>query len=416
MSVSLLKNGSFRRYWLGETATVVAYQMLVVAVAWQMYDLTDSALNLGLIGLVQVTPYFLFVLLAGHVADVYDRRRVALGAQAIQLAVAAGYAVASITGTLTPLLIYAGSFCIGTAQAFQSPSVRALLPSLVGRDALSQALAWSNASRKAGVIGGPAIGGLLYILGPGYVYGISAVLFVIAGVLFMLVRTPSPTAHREPPRLSTMFAGMAYIRRTPVVLGAISLDLFATLIGGATALLPIYARDILHMGPDGLGVLRSAPAVGALIASFVLIWMPLRQHVGRTMFVSVAVFGIATTVFGLSTWFPLSLVALIVMGAADMVSVVIRVSLVQLDTPDEMRGRVSAVFSLSTGTSNQLGQFQSGVTAALIGTVPAVVLGGVGTLLIVAWWRRLFPALYARETLTEKREEGMERAHGGGQA
>jgi MFS family permease len=402
MSPSLLKNGSFRRYWLAETATVVAYQMLVVAVAWQMYELTDSPLSLGLIGLVQVTPYFLFVLIAGHVADVYDRRRIALGAQAVQLAVAVGYAVASFTGTLAPLLIYAGSFCIGTAQAFQSPSVRALLPSLVDREVLSQALAWSNASKKAGVIGGPAVGGLVYILGPEYVYGISAVLFVVAGVLFTLVRTPAPEVHRDRPRLAAMWAGVAYIRRTPVVLGAISLDLFATLIGGATALLPIYARDILHMGPDGLGILRSAPAVGALIASAVLIWMPLRRRVGRTMFVSVAVFGIATTVFGLSTWFPLSLAALMVMGAADMVSVVIRVSLVQLDTPDEMRGRVSAVFSLSTSTSNQLGQFQSGVTAALIGTVPAVVVGGIGTLLIVAGWKRLFPALYARETLTAR--------------
>jgi MFS family permease len=403
MSVSLLKNASFTRYWLGETATVVGYQMLVVAVSWQMYELTDSALNLGLIGLVQVTPYFLFVLFAGHVADVYDRRRIALATQTVQLAVALGYAVASVTGTLTPLLIYIGSFCIGTAQAFQSPSVRALLPSLVDREVLSQALAWSNASKKAGVIGGPSIGGLVYILGPGYVYGLAAILFVVAGVLFTLVRTPSSVTRRDPPRLATMWAGIAYIRHTPVVLGAISLDLFATLIGGATALLPIYARDILHMGPDGLGILRAAPAVGALIASAVLIFMPLRRRVGRTMFISVAVFGLATTVFGLSTWFPLSLLALIVIGAADMVSVVIRVSLVQLDTPDEMRGRVSAVFSLSTSTSNQLGQFQSGVTAALIGTVPAVVLGGVGTLLIVAWWRRLFPALYARETLTDRR-------------
>jgi MFS family permease len=403
MSVSLLENASFRRYWLGETATVVAYQMLVVAVAWQMYELTDSPLSLGLIGLVQVTPYFVFVLLAGHVADVYDRRRVALGAQVVQLAVAAGYALATITGTLTPLLIYAGSFCIGTAQAFQSPSVRALLPSLIGRERLSQALAWSGASRKAGVIAGPAIGGLVYILGPAYVYGISAVLFVLAGVLFTLVRTPKSDSHRERPRLATMWAGVAYIRRKPVILGAMSLDLFATLVGGATALLPIYARDILHMGPEGLGILRSAPAIGALIASVVLIWMPLRRRVGRTMFIAVAVFGVATIVFGLSTWFPLSLLALMVMGAADMMNVVIRMSLVQLDTPDEMRGRVSAVFSLSTSTSNQLGQFQSGVTAALIGTVPAVVLGGAGTLAIVVAWKRLFPALYQRETLTGRR-------------
>jgi len=402
MGASLLRNGSFTRFWLGETATTLAYQMLVVAVSWQMYELTDSALNLGLIGLVQVTPYFLFVLWAGHVADVHDRRRVALVAQMIQLLVAAAYAVASFTDMLTPVLIYGGSFLIGAAQAFQSPSVRALLPSLVDREILSQALAWSSASKKAAVIAGPAIGGLVYLAGPSYVYAMSAVLFILAGVLFTLVRTPTPTNVRETPRLSTMWAGMSYIRHTPVVLGAITLDLFATLIGGATALLPIYARDILHMGPTGLGILRSAPAIGALIASIVLVWLPLRRNVGRTMFASVMVFGLMTIVFGLSRWFPLSLVALVVMGAGDMVSVVIRVSLVQLDTPDEMRGRVSAVFSLSTSTSNQLGQFQSGVTAALIGTVPAVVVGGVGTLLIVAWWKRLFPALYQRETLTSR--------------
>jgi len=402
MRASLLTNGSFTRFWLGETATTLAYQMLVVAVSWQMYELTDSALNLGLIGLVQVTPYFLFVLWAGHVADVHDRRRVALVAQMIQLLVAAAYAVASFTDMLTPVLIYGGSFLIGAAQAFQSPSVRALLPSLVDREILSQALAWSSASKKAAVIAGPAIGGLVYLAGPSYVYAMSAVLFILAGVLFTLVRTPTPTNVRETPRLSTMWAGMSYIRHTPVVLGAITLDLFATLIGGATALLPIYARDILQMGPSGLGILRSAPAIGALIASVVLVWLPLRRNVGRTMFASVVVFGLMTIVFGLSRWFPLSLVALVVMGAGDMVSVVIRVSLVQLDTPDEMRGRVSAVFSLSTSTSNQLGQFQSGVTAALIGAVPAVVVGGVGTLLIVAWWKRLFPALYQRETLTSR--------------
>jgi|RhiMethySRZTD1v2_1073278.scaffolds.fasta_scaffold68200_2 MFS family permease len=402
MRASLLANGSFTRFWLGETATVLAYQMLVVAVSWQMYELTDSALNLGLIGLVQVTPYFLFVLWAGHVADVHDRRRVALAAQLIQLAVAAGYAVASFADMLTPALIYGGSFLIGTAQAFQSPSVRALLSSLVDREVLSQALAWSSASRKAGVIAGPAIGGLVYLAGPSHVYTLSAVLFVVAGVLFTLIPAQRQANLREAPHLSSIWAGVSYIRRTPVVLGAITLDLFATLIGGATALLPIYARDILEMGPSGLGVLRSAPAVGALIASVVLVWLPLQRAVGRTMFVSVAIFGIATIVFGLSRWFPLSLVALMIMGAADMVSVVIRVSLVQLDTPDEMRGRVSAVFSLSTSTSNQLGQFQSGVTAALLGTVPAVVLGGVGALLIVAWWKRLFPVLYERETLASR--------------
>ncbi|MGZ8212138.1 MAG: MFS transporter [Burkholderiales bacterium] len=400
MRPSLLRNGSFARFWLGEAATVIGYQMLVVAVAWQMYDLTGSALSLGLIGLVQVTPYFLFVLLAGHVADVWDRRRVALAAQTVQLGVAAVYAIASFAGTLTPLVIYGASFCIGTAQAFQSPALRALLPGLVERERLSQALAWTGASKKAAVIAGPAIGGLVYLLGPAYVYSIAAALFVAAGMLFVSVRARAPQRPREAPRLATMFAGVSYIRRTPVVLGAISLDLFATLIGGATALLPIYARDILDMGPGGLGILRAAPAVGALIASIFLIWLPLTRRVGRTMFSAVAVFGVATIVFGLSRSFPLSLAALMVMGAADMASVVIRVSLVQLDTPDEMRGRVSAVFSLSTSTSNQLGQFQSGVMAALLGTVPAVVVGGVGTLIIVAGWKRLFPALYHRDTLT----------------
>ncbi|MGZ8231410.1 MAG: MFS transporter [Burkholderiales bacterium] len=400
MRPSLLRNGSFARFWLGEAATVIGYQMLVVAVAWQMYDLTGSALSLGLIGLVQVTPYFLFVLLAGHVADVWDRRRVALAAQTVQLGVAAVYAIASFAGTLTPLVIYGASFCIGTAQAFQSPALRALLPGLVERERLSQALAWTGASKKAAVIAGPAIGGLVYLLGPAYVYSIAAALFVAAGMLFVSVRARAPQRPREAPRLATMFAGVSYIRRTPVVLGAISLDLFATLIGGATALLPIYARDILDMGPGGLGILRAAPAVGALIASIFLIWLPLTRRVGRTMFFAVAVFGVATIMFGLSRSFPLSLAALMVMGAADMASVVIRVSLVQLDTPDEMRGRVSAVFSLSTSTSNQLGQFQSGVMAALLGTVPAVVVGGVGTLIIVAGWKRLFPALYHRDTLT----------------
>jgi MFS family permease len=400
MRPSLLRNGSFARFWLGEAATVIGYQMLVVAVAWQMYDLTGSALSLGLIGLVQVTPYFLFVLLAGHVADVWDRRRVALAAQTVQLGVAAVYAIASFSDTLTPLVIYGASFCIGTAQAFQSPALRALLPGLVERERLSQALAWTGASKKAAVIAGPAIGGLVYLLGPAYVYSIAAALFVAAGMLFVSVRARAPQRPREAPRLATMFAGVSYIRRTPAVLGAISLDLFATLIGGATALLPIYARDILDMGPGGLGILRAAPAVGALIASIFLIWLPLTRRVGRTMFFSVAVFGVATIVFGLSRWFPLSLAALMVMGAADMVSVVVRVSLVQLDTPDEMRGRVSAVFSLSTSTSNQLGQFQSGVMAALLGTVPAVVVGGVGTLIIVAGWKHLFPALYERDTLT----------------
>ena len=397
--MSSLKRPAFTRFWIGETATVLAYQMLVVAVGWQTYELTNSALALGLIGLVHFTPQFLLLLPAGHFADRHDRRRIALGAQLVQVAVAVTFAAASVAGELTTAVIYGGSLFIGAAQAFQSPSIRSMLPSLVDRAELPQCIAWSGAARKMAVIAGPALGGVVYLLGPGYVYAVSAVFFVVAGVLLISVRMPHAVRPHEPATLQTLFGGIAYIRSHPVVLGAISLDLFATLLGGTTALLPIYARDILDTGPSGLGMLRAAPAVGALAISIVLVKAPLRNHVGRTMFACVAMFGVATIVFGLSRSFALSLAALAVLGAADMVSVVIRTSLIQLETPDHMRGRVSSVNSMFTSTSNQLGQFESGVVAALVGAVPAVVIGGVGTLIVAGLWVRLFPALYRRDVL-----------------
>jgi MFS family permease len=437
---SALRQPAFTKLWLGETATVLAYQMLVVAVGWQTYDLTDSALALGLIGLFHFSSQFLFLLPAGHVADRFDRRRIALAAQVVQLGVASTLAAASFNGALTSVLIYAGSFFIGGAQAFQSPSVRSMLPALVPRSQLLRCIAWSGAARKMAVIAGPALGGLVYILGPGYVYVLSAIFFVVSGVL--LIGIPSikpgtdaikqgeekpgsvsikpgtdpikqdqekpgsvPTKPENPgsvPTLQTMFGGIAYIRQNRVVLGAISLDLFATLLGGTTALLPIYARDILQTGPSGLGMLRAAPALGALVVSILLVRAPLSRNVGRTMFACVAIFGVCTIVFGVSRSFALSLTALCVLGAADMISVVIRSSLIQLETPDHMRGRVSAVNSMFTSTSNQLGQFESGVAAALFGTVPAVVIGGVGTLLVAGLWMRWFPALYQRDVLTSR--------------
>jgi MFS family permease len=399
MTLSSLRHPSFTRFWLAETATVLAYQMLVVAVGWQTYELTNSALSLGLIGLVQVTPVFVFALIAGHAADRYDRRRIALGCQAIQCAVAITFAIASLTGALGTALIYTGSFFIGTAQAFQSPSVRSLLPALVPRTELSRCIAWSGAARKVAVVAGPGLGGLIYLLGPNVVYATSAVFFVVAGLLFTSVRMPAAVRPRVPVTLDTFFGGITYIRQNRVVLGAISLDLFAMLLGGTTALLPIYARDILETGPSGLGLLRAAPAIGAIVVSLMLVRAPLTRHVGRTMFVCIAVFGFATIVFGVSRSFAVSLAALIVLGAADMISVVIRTSLIQLETPDDMRGRVTAVNSLFTNTSNQLGQFESGVAAALFGTVPAVVIGGIGTLFVAALWIRLFPSLYQRDTL-----------------
>jgi MFS family permease len=398
-----LRRPSFIRYWLGETATVLAYQMLVIAIGWQTYELTDSALSLGLIGLVQFAPQFLLTLPAGHVADRYDRRRIALVCQVLQLAIAATLAAASYTGALSTLLIYAGSFFMGAAQAFQSPSLRSLLPSLVERAELPRCIAWSGAAKKMAVIAGPGLGGMIYLLGASYVYAISAAFFIIAGVLIANVSVPYAVRAHEPVTLATVFGGITYIRRNPVVLGAITLDLFATLLGGTTALLPIFARDILETGPLGLGVLRAAPAIGALIVSIVLVRTPLTHGVGRTMYVCIATFGVATIVFGLSRSFELSLAALIVLGGADMISVVIRTSLIQLETPDQMRGRVSAVNSLFTSTSNQLGQFESGVTAALFGTVPAVVIGGIGTLLVAAICIRRFPALYQRDALTSRR-------------
>jgi MFS family permease len=408
---SALRQPAFTRLWLGETATVLAYQMLVVAVGWQTYDLTDSALALGLIGLFHFTSQFLFLLPAGHVADRYDRRRIALGAQVVQLGVAAMLAAASFSGALSSILIYAGSFFIGGAQAFQSPSVRAMLPALVPRAELSRCIAWSGAARKMAVIAGPALGGLIYMFGGGYVYVLSAIFFVVSGIFLIgIPRTkpgtdPKGQNQAKPgsvPTLQTMFGGIAYIRQNRVVLGAISLDLFATLLGGTTALLPIYARDILETGPSGLGMLRAAPAVGALVVSILLVRAPLSRGVGRTMFACVAIFGVCTIIFGVSRSFALSLAALCVLGAADMISVVIRSSLIQLETPDHMRGRVSAVNSMFTSTSNQLGQFESGVAAALFGTMPAVVIGGVGTLIVAGLWMRWFPGLYQRDGLTSR--------------
>ncbi|MDB5926638.1 MAG: major facilitator superfamily 1 [Betaproteobacteria bacterium] len=402
MPILSSKNPAFTRFWLAETATVLAYQMVVVAVGWQTYELTNSALSLGLIGLVQVTPVFLFALIAGHAADRYDRRRIALGSQLIQFLVAITFAVASLTDALSTVLVYTGSFFIGTAQAFQSPSVRSLLPALVQRTELPRAIAWSGAARKVAVIAGPGLGGVIYLLGPDHVYAISAVFFLVAGILFTSVSMPARARPRAPVTLDTLFGGITYIRRHRVIFGAISLDLFAMLLGGTAALLPIYARDILEMGPSGLGLLRAAPAVGAVIVSLIFVRAPITRRVGRTMFVCIAIFGVATIVFGLSRSFALSLAALIVLGGADMISVVIRTSLIQLETPDEMRGRVTAVNSLFTNTSNQLGQFESGVAAALFGTVPAVVIGGIGTLLVAALWMRWFPGLYQRDTLSSR--------------
>lgn len=404
MQPSLLRHAAFTRFWVGDIASTLANQMLVLAVGWQIYEITNSALSLGLVGLAHFGAQLLFTLPAGHCADRYDRRRVATLCQIVQGMAATALAAANLGGWISSELIYACAVLTGTAQTFQNPALRSLLPSLVGVVLLPRCIAFHGAVKKAAVIAGPALGGLVYLWGAGPVYWTGAAAFALAGTIILAIPATGARHHHEPASLQYMLGGLHYIIGKPIILGAITLDLFATLLGGAVALLPIYARDILQTGPLGLGLLRSAPAVGAVLASLYLVRSPLTRGVGKILFAAVATFGICTVVFGLSTWLPLSLLALTVMGMADMVSVVIRTSLVQLETPDEMRGRVSAVHSLFTGTSNQLGQFESGITAAWWGAMPAVVAGGIGTLAIVGLWLRWFPDLLRREALTTRGE------------
>ncbi len=404
MQTSLFRHATFTRFWVGDIASVLANQMLVLAVGWQVYDLTNSAMSLGLVGLAHFGAQFLCTLPAGHVADRYDRRYVAALCQGIQCAVAITLAAANRSGWISAELIYACVVLTGVAQTFQNPAMRSLLPSLVGEAQLARCIAFHGAAKKAAIIAGPALGGLVYLWGASVVYVSSALCYALAGVIILYIHATFVKRDHEPATLQYVLGGLHYIFSKPIILGAITLDLFATLLGGAVALLPVYARDILQTGPLGLGLLRSAPAVGALFASIYLVRWPLTHSVGKILFISVTTFGVTTVVFGLSTSLLLSLAALAIMGMADMVSVVIRSSLVQLETPADMRGRVSAVHSLFTGTANHLGQFESGITAAWWGTVPSVVVGGVGTLVVVGLWLRWFPGLVRREALTVKRE------------
>ena len=390
---TLMGERPFVLFWLARVFAMIAHQMLAVAVGWQVYTLTGRALDLGLVGLAQFLPSFFLVLVAGHVADHFDRRRVLQFCMLAEAAAALGLGIASALGVISEVVIFALIFVVGAARAFQMPTMQALLPALVPPQLLSRAIAANASAGQTAIIAGPALGGIIYVAGPATVYAVSTALFVLTGLMIFLIRIERRHAPASAPGLSSVLEGIRFIRRQPAVLGAISLDMFAVLLGGATALLPIYARDILHTGPWGLGLLRSCTAVGALGVALWLAHHPLRGHAGRKMFAAVAVFGTATVVFGLSESFAVSLVALLVLGASDMISVVIRQSLVQLQTPDHMRGRVSAVNSLFIGTSNQLGEFESGVTAAWFGVVPSVVIGGIGTLVVVFVWMRLFPSL-----------------------
>lgn len=377
----------------------VAFQMMSVAIGWQIYSITHSAFALGLVGLSQFLPMFMLTLVVGHVADRYDRRTIAFVCQVIQGVAALTLCVATWRGMTSQGLIYLIAAIAGSARAFESPSMAALLPNLIPRAQLQYAAAWSTSANQSAQILGPAMGGLLYGLGALTVYGAVAVAFIGAAVALSSIKTEQVVRMRTPLTFESLFSGIAFIRRKPVILGALSLDLFAVLLGGATALLPVFARDILHAGPWALGVLRAAPAVGALAGSIYLAHFPLRQRAGTALFGGVIAFGIATIAFGLSRNLYVSLIALAALGASDVISVVVRLSLVQLQTPDDMRGRVGAINSLFIGTSNQLGEFESGMTAGLFGAVPAVLIGGVGTIAVALLWMRLFPGLRATRSL-----------------
>ena len=392
------------RMWFARLAGTTGNQMLMVAVGWQMYELTGSAWDLGLVGLFQFVPALLLTLVAGHVADRVHRGRIvavcllAQGLVALVL-VAGTQGLGAAVPWVSRDWLLGLSVVLGAARAFQMPAQQALTPMLVPPAMLPRAMAFSSAGNQASVIGGPALGGLIFVSGTTAVYSSCVVLFLIGCFLVSRVKYTHVAPLREPVSMAVLLAGAVFVWQRKALLGAVLLDLFAVLLGGATALLPLFAKDILHVGPWGLGLLRAAPAAGALVMSALLTRWPLARRVGYRMLAAVALYGVCMVVFGLSTSFVLSLIVLAISGAADMVSVVVRQTLVQLETPNEMRGRVSAINSVFIGASNQLGEFESGATAAVLGPVGSVVLGGVGTLLVAAAWLRYFPELAQRDRL-----------------
>jgi MFS family permease len=396
---SVLHHRPFVLFWLSRLALTVGYHMLIVAVGWQLYALTGDPFDLGLIGLIQFVPAMLLFLVVGQIVDRHDRRMVLVACQAIEGIAAATLLIGVLTGKTSRELILSVSFILGIARAFEVTVMQILVPNLVPLPLVPRAVAASATANQAATITGPAIGGFLYAVGASVVFSASLTLFALAAVLTLMIRMERSAPTREPMTLATFFAGFAFMRRSPAILGVISLDLFAVLLGGVTALLPVFARDIFEAGPWALGLLRAAPGAGALAMALALTRWPIEGKAGKLMFAAVACFGLSTIVFALSGNFIVALVSLAVLGASDMVSVVIRMTLVQLGTPDEVRGRVTAVNGLFIGASNQLGEFRAGAMASLIGAVPAVLVGGIGTLIITAIWIKLFPELWRADKL-----------------
>jgi MFS family permease len=379
---------------IGRFCATLASQMLAVAVGWQVYALTGDPLALGLVGLSEFLPFVALVLVGGHVADHFARRGVVLCAYAVEIGCALTLALLVIAGEHRTWPIYLTLGVYGATRAFWGPAMQAMLPGLVARAQFAGTVALNSMLYQIGSVAGPVIGGLLFLAGAAVVFGSCALLYMLALVLMLMIRADTrPSSPPEPGGGRRILEGLRFVWRTRLVLGVISLDLFAVLFGGAVALLPIFARDLLHTGPAGLGLLRAAPGVGAALAAAYLALRPLSDHVGRVLLGGVASFGLCMIVFGLSRSLPLSIAALVLSGSADMLSVYVRGILVPLNTPDALRGRVSAVNWMFIGASNELGEFESGLTASWFGTVPSVVIGGVVTVAVAVGWRWLFPPL-----------------------
>ena len=400
-----LRIPAFRAYWFARLTSTIAQMAMVIVIGWQVYDIAretmdvkEAALRLGVIGLVQFVPLFLLTPLSGWVADRLDRRHVARAVVTLEMLCALTLFEATYSGRINLPILYSVAALLGVARAFAGPALGALAPNLVPRDLLPRAIALSSIAWQAGAIAGPAIGGLLYDVTPWLSYAVSGLLFAFATLCLFLIG-PVPRTAIEPGKpIQRMIEGLSYVRRSRLVMGAITLDLFAVLLGGVTAMLPIYARDILHVGAQGLGPLRAAPAIGATLTAIYFSFRPISTNVGVKMLSAVVVFGAATAIFGWSTWFPLSLAMLALLGAADMFSVYIRQSLIQLHTPDAMRGRVSAASTLAISASNELGEARGGFTAAWIGPVGATVGGGVLAIAVTLLWAHWFPELRRART------------------
>jgi MFS family permease len=404
--LAALRHPGFAGFLTARFLAVFAIQIQTVAVGWQVYAIRHSLLDLGLVGLSQFLPFIPLALIAGHVADRFNRRRILALCYAVQALCALMLLAFTLRGlaVVWPVFVVMGLF--GVARAFGMPASQAIVPNLVPAESFGNAVALNSSAFQVATIAGPTLGGLLYLVGAQTVYGVVVVLLVIATIFMAAGKVRYTNVAAAPGSVGremqkpleekswhTVLEGLKFVRSRPVVLGAISLDLFAVLLGGATALLPAYARDVLHVGPTGLGLLRTAPGLGAALTAVVLTFAPMARHVGRWMFGGVALFGVATVIFGLSHIFIVSMCALLLLGVGDMASVYIRHMLVQLETPDAIRGRVSAVNGVFIGASNELGEFESGLTAAWFGLIPAVVFGGVATLVVALLWMRWFPAL-----------------------